>query len=297
MESISKQASTAIRGFFVCVGILVVEFTNLHAQFNGLFVRTDEQSVAYFDLSQAGGVVEGFLFHTGADSSKSEGVVRQKTEVRGRAEGGKARLSSTFFFLSEQIGLAQSSPGGFTLRLTADDGTLQELQFRRATSSQVNTAIRSFRARAERANVAWRLHRQHEEIAARYVENRRQLPEDIATIRDIESRLLELVAKEAESQTNLRVAEANAQAAHERARKAREDARTTDEEYQATKVEYAATSADYQVTSAQYRCESVKSDLDDVRTRLTDAQTSAATRRRQLTADSTWLSTNRFPLP
>ena len=119
--------------------------------FDGLFIHVARGEVEYFSLTQTDNQVAGFFYGLVADPRVRGGVAEKRINVSGLSDGYHVNFREGQGDFSSTLGwIAKTSNSGFSLTFPSNGGYLNDEEFSRASTDQLNAAILNLRQNVAR---------------------------------------------------------------------------------------------------------------------------------------------------
>ncbi|HKU68296.1 MAG TPA: hypothetical protein VJP85_11025 [Candidatus Baltobacteraceae bacterium] len=245
----------------VAFAILVALAPAYAGDLTGIYMAQYRGGVEYFNLTDQGGYITGYLQTVAVNTNYSDGVNRQNYSVSGSVNGSRAvlRIASG---LSSYQWTADISWGGFTVSIPMQSGQISQVYFHRSSVAEVNRVVASL-------NTSGKTVKYYANTQAELADSQTRLSNDVNYYRPrilneiiaAKKKLAAALEKKKQADAKLVEKQQIAAQAHQAANAAKAAAVTNDEQYAANDLEYKANSADYDVNSAKYDVNSAQTDV------------------------------------
>lgn len=253
------------------------------ADLNGIYVTTFSGGLDYFNLTEQGGYVTGYLQIVSVNLNVSDGVERHNVPVSGTVNGSRIA-----FNVNGHQWTADAGWGGFTANIPQASGQIAQVWFRHSSIDEVNRMVaaitQSGNAQKNTANVQAQAARNYANAQAELTDSQQRLANDenlyrpraLEAIIADKKKLAAAIQKKNEADAKLVEMQQIAAQAHQTADDAKAAAVTDQEKYDADSLEYKADSADYKVDSAKYNVTAAQQQIEWAETALNNDKNNLA---------------------
>lgn len=235
----------------------------------GIYVMTFHGGLDYFNLTDQGGYVSGYLQIVSVDLSNSDGVNRRNIPVSGSVRG-----SRIVFNVNGNQWTADIGWNGFTANVPQQSGQIAQVWFHRSSIDEVNRMVASItqsgNAAKSSANVQAQAARNYANAQAELADSQQRLSNDqnyyrpkiLQSIIAAKKRLAAAQAKEQQAEAEVERRKQIAAQAHQTADDAMARATTHDEELDAHNLDLDAHNKDLDRHNAELDVHNAQLDVD-----------------------------------